>query len=94
MRTKNETVYCYSETERDAAMKRLKGPEVTRFKGLGEISPKEFKQFMSDDMRLTPVQIPSMGGVHTHAGVPHGQEHAGAEEVHRQQPRVDVLEGA
>ncbi len=64
VRTKTETVYCYSEQERDAAMARLKGSEVTRFKGLGEISPKEFKQFMGADMRLTEVQIQSMGSVH------------------------------
>jgi DNA gyrase/topoisomerase IV subunit B len=57
-------VYCYGEQERDVAMKRIKGSEVTRFKGLGEISPKEFKQFMGDDMRLTEVQIQSMGSVH------------------------------
>ena len=64
VRTKNETVYCYSEEERDEAVKRMRGPEVTRFKGLGEISPKEFKQFIADDIRLTPVQIQSMGNVH------------------------------
>jgi topoisomerase IV subunit B len=64
VRTKNETVYCYSEQERDTAMARLKGPEVTRFKGLGEISPHEFKQFMGDSIRLTEVQIQSMGSVH------------------------------
>src|SRR5690349_16024453 len=64
IRTKNETVYGYSEAERDAAMTRLKGNEVTRFKGLGEISPREFKQFMGADMRLTEVQIQSMGSVH------------------------------
>ncbi len=87
VRTKNETVYCYSEQERDAAMTRLKGNEVTRFKGLGEISPKEFKQFMGADMRLTEVQIQSMGERAQDAGVPHGQEHAGEEEVHREQPR-------
>ncbi len=64
VRTKTETVYCYSEEERDHAVKRMKGPEVTRFKGLGEISPREFKQFISQDIRLTPVQIQSMGNVH------------------------------
>jgi topoisomerase-4 subunit B len=64
VRTKNETAYCYSEAERDAAMGRLKGNEVTRFKGLGEINPKEFKQFMGADMRVIPVQIQSMGNVH------------------------------
>ena len=45
-------------------MGRLKGAEVTRFKGLGEISPKEFKQFIGERMRLTEVQIQSMGNVH------------------------------
>jgi topoisomerase-4 subunit B len=64
VRSRTETVYCYSEEERDAAVKRIKQAEVTRFKGLGEISPKEFKQFISDDIRLTPVQIQSMGNVH------------------------------
>jgi topoisomerase-4 subunit B len=64
VRTRTETVYCYSEEERDGAIKRMKTPEVTRFKGLGEISPKEFKQFIAEDIRLTPVQIQSMGNVH------------------------------
>ncbi|HET6451373.1 MAG TPA: DNA topoisomerase IV subunit B [Spirochaetia bacterium] len=64
VRDRKETVYCYSEAERDAAMGRIRGAEVTRFKGLGEISPHEFKQFMGKDMRLTEVQIQSMGGVH------------------------------
>jgi len=57
VRNKKETQYCYSEAERDAAMKRLTPPEVTRFKGLGEISPKEFKAFISEGMRLTQVEI-------------------------------------
>ncbi len=57
-RNKKETVYCYSEAERDAAMQRLgRGCEVTRFKGLGEISPGEFKAFIGPEMRLTPVDI-------------------------------------
>jgi DNA gyrase/topoisomerase IV subunit B len=64
VRTKAETIYCYSEEERDKAVKRLKGPEVTRFKGLGEINPGEFKQFISSDMHLTAVELPSMGNVH------------------------------
>ena len=58
VRTKKETIYCYSEKERDAAMKKLgKGCEVTRFKGLGEISPHEFKQFIGPKMRLSPVDV-------------------------------------
>jgi len=63
VRNKSETVYCYSEAERDAAAGRLRGHEMTRFKGLGEISPGEFKQFISSDDRLVPVTVGSMGDV-------------------------------
>jgi len=63
VRNKSETAYCYSESERDAASDRLKGSEVTRFKGLGEIGPQEFKQFISTDDRLVPVTVGSMGDV-------------------------------
>lgn len=52
VRNKQETIYCYSEQEKQEAMKKLGAkPEVTRFKGLGEISPDEFAQFISSDMR-------------------------------------------
>jgi len=58
VRNKAETIYCYSEKERDAAAEKLKGrPEITRFKGLGEISPKEFGQFIGDEIRLSPVLL-------------------------------------
>jgi len=57
VRNKKETRYCYSEAERDAAIAGLRGAEVTRFKGLGEISPGEFKNFIGPQMRLTPVQV-------------------------------------
>jgi topoisomerase-4 subunit B len=58
VRDKKETFYCYSETERRAALKKLRGkPEITRFKGLGEISPDEFKNFIGDDIRLDPVML-------------------------------------
>ncbi|MDA7757525.1 type IIA DNA topoisomerase subunit B [Opitutales bacterium] len=58
VRNKKSTLYCYDDTEREAAMKTLgKNPEITRFKGLGEISPDEFKHFISDDIRLDPVKI-------------------------------------
>ena len=63
MRNKSETAYCYSESERDAASDRLRGHEITRFKGLGEIGPQEFKQFISTDDRLVPVTVGSMGDV-------------------------------
>ena len=56
-RNKEQTIYCYSEAERDAAAARLgKSCEITRFKGLGEISPHEFKQFIGDRMRLSQVE--------------------------------------
>jgi DNA gyrase subunit B/topoisomerase-4 subunit B len=57
VRNKKETIYCYSETEREKALDKLgRGAEITRFKGLGEISPKEFKDFISNDgIRLTQV---------------------------------------
>jgi DNA gyrase/topoisomerase IV subunit B len=56
VRNKSETIYCYSEAERDEALKRIgRGAEITRFKGLGEISPGEFKAFVGREMRLTPV---------------------------------------
>ena len=58
VRDKKKTVYCYSETERDAAVAQIgKHSEITRFKGLGEISPAEFKQFIGPAMRLTPVLL-------------------------------------
>lgn len=60
VRNKKETIYCYSEEERRAAIEKLKGkPEITRFKGLGEISPDEFKHFIGQDIRLDPVMLDS-----------------------------------
>jgi len=60
VRNKKSTQYCYSEEEKLDAMKKLgKDCEVTRFKGLGEISPDEFKQFIGEDIRLTPVRMSS-----------------------------------
>lgn len=63
VRNKKDTRYCYSEKERDQAEKAIKGAEVTRFKGLGEISPKEFGQFIGESMRLVRVGVGSMGEV-------------------------------
>jgi len=58
VRNKQETIYCYDETEKQEAIKKLGGkPEITRFKGLGEISPEEFGQFIGEDIRLQPVMI-------------------------------------
>jgi topoisomerase IV subunit B len=56
-RNKEQTIYCYSEAERDAAAEKLgKSCEITRFKGLGEINPSEFKQFIGKEMRLSQVE--------------------------------------
>ncbi len=56
VRNKQKTIYCYNEEEKQAAIKELKGnPEITRFKGLGEISPEEFGTFIGEDMRVSPV---------------------------------------
>jgi topoisomerase IV subunit B len=56
VRNKQETIYCYSEQEKQKAIKKLGGkPEITRFKGLGEISPDEFGRFIGDEIRLQPV---------------------------------------
>lgn len=58
VRNKKETIYCYSDQERKNAIQKLSGqPEITRFKGLGEISPDEFKHFIGDDIRLDPVML-------------------------------------
>lgn len=57
VRNKQKTVYCYTEQERIEAIKKLKNPEITRFKGLGEISPDEFKNFIGNDIRLDPVML-------------------------------------
>ena len=63
VRNKQVTEYCYSEIERDAAMDAIKGHEITRFKGLGEISPKEFGQFIGEDIRLLSVAVNAIGDV-------------------------------
>ena len=58
VRNKKKTIYCYSEEERRAALEALKPkPEITRFKGLGEISPDEFVHFIGEDIRLDPVML-------------------------------------
>jgi topoisomerase-4 subunit B len=56
VRDKKETIYCYSDEERKNAIEKLKGKaEITRFKGLGEISPEEFEEFINENIKLTPV---------------------------------------
>jgi topoisomerase IV subunit B len=63
VRNAKKTEYCYSEAERDTAVSGLRGAEVTRFKGLGEISPSEFRHFIGPTMRLTPVKVGNRHGV-------------------------------
>ena len=65
VRNKKKTIYCYDESERDEAILELKekGVEVTRFKGLGEISPSEFGQFIGEDIRLINVNVDYMRDV-------------------------------
>lgn len=69
VRNKQETIYCYSEDERDKAAAKLgKSCEITRFKGLGEISPNEFKQFIGKEMRMSQVEYatkPQVNGILT-----------------------------
>ncbi len=58
VRNKQETIYCYDETEKQNAINKLGAkPEITRFKGLGEISPDEFARFIGNDMKLQPVML-------------------------------------
>lgn len=64
VRNKQKTIYCYSDEERRAAIAELGNkPEITRFKGLGEISPEEFAQFIGDDMRKDPVLLDKDGQI-------------------------------
>ncbi len=64
VRNKEKTIYCYSEEEKaKAAIQLKKGVEITRFKGLGEISPDEFGQFISKDMQLIPVVIQNLSDI-------------------------------
>ena len=58
VRDKKETIYCYSETEKQQAVTKLTGkPEITRFKGLGEISPNEFAEFIGENIKKEPVMM-------------------------------------
>ena len=64
VRDRKKTVYCYSQRERDEALSELgRGAETTRFKGLGEISPKEFGQFIASDMRAFKVDVDALKAV-------------------------------
>jgi topoisomerase-4 subunit B len=65
VRNKQQTIYCYTEQEKQVAMQQLgKQPEITRFKGLGEISADEFKNFIGPTMRLKAVGLPPETTIH------------------------------
>jgi topoisomerase-4 subunit B len=65
VRNKQKTIYCYSEQEKQKAIKELgNNPEITRFKGLGEISPEEFAGFIGEDIRLEPVLLKEHTNIH------------------------------
>jgi topoisomerase-4 subunit B len=63
VRNKQVTRYCYSDVEKESAEAEIRGAEVTRFKGLGEISPNEFGQFIGDEGRLSPVSVQNISEV-------------------------------
>ena len=63
VKNKKENIYCYTEKERDEAVAKLKGAEITRFKGLGEISPNEFKAFIGENIKLIPVTYESIAEI-------------------------------
>ena len=65
VRNKKETIYCYSDEERQRAIHKLGSkPEITRFKGLGEISPEEFGNFIGEDIRLEPIFLEKDTSIH------------------------------
>ncbi|MEC3881072.1 DNA topoisomerase IV subunit B [Parapedobacter sp. 10938] len=95
VRNKKETIYCYSDEERQRAIMKLGGkPEITRFKGLGEISPDEFGLFIGEDMRLDPVillkelKITQLLGYYMGKNTPDRQKHI----VNNLRVEVDIAE--
>ncbi len=63
VRNKKEQVYCYTEQEKTEALRSIQHAEITRFKGLGEISPQEFRSFIGEDIRLLPVELSQIGAM-------------------------------
>ena len=87
-RNKEQTIYCYSEAERDAAAEKLgKSCEITRFKGLGEINPTEFKQFIGKEMRLSQVEYAPKHDAAGILGFYMGKNTPGAQRLHHGEPR-------
>jgi len=96
VRNKKETIYCYSDEERVAAIEKLKPkPEITRFKGLGEISPDEFKHFIGQDIRLDPVMMDRATSVETLLSFYMGKNTPDRQEfiIHNLKVEIDAVEG-
>ncbi len=83
VRNKEKTLYCYSEEEKEKRSAELKkGIEITRFKGLGEISPNEFKQFIAKDIRLVPVTIRNLSDIKPTLRILHGEKYPGSKKLY------------
>jgi topoisomerase-4 subunit B len=97
VRDKQQTFYCYSEEEKQAAIGKLRGkPEITRFKGLGEISPDEFADFISENIRLEPVILTEETDIDEVLGYYMGKNTPSRQEFIIDNLRIekDLLEGA
>ena len=96
VRNKKETIYCYSEEERRNAIEKLKPkPEITRFKGLGEISPNEFQFFIGEDIRLDPVMLDKNTSIEQLLSFYMGKNTPDRQEfiINNLKVEIDVLEG-
>jgi topoisomerase IV subunit B len=96
VRNKKETIYCYSEQERKDAIEKLKPkPEITRFKGLGEISPDEFKNFIGETIRLDPVMLDKATSIETLLEFYMGKNTPDRQEfiINNLKVELDVVEG-
>ena len=92
VRNKKETIYCYSDEERKAAIAKLgPKPEITRFKGLGEISPDEFKHFIGKDIRLEPVLIDQKSSINELLNYYMGKNTQGRQEFIIENLRVEKV---
>ncbi len=97
VRNKKQTLYCYNDQERRDALEKLgPKPEITRFKGLGEISPDEFRHFIGPDIRLDPVVIPQKGSIKEMLGYFMGKNTPARQQFIIENLRVeqDILEDA
>ncbi|HEY0092520.1 MAG TPA: type IIA DNA topoisomerase subunit B, partial [Flavobacterium sp.] len=96
VRNKKETIYCYSDEERRDAIEKLKPkPEITRFKGLGEISPNEFEFFIGENIRLDPVMLDSATSIEQLLSFYMGKNTPDRQEfiINNLKVEIDVLEG-